>query len=188
MRPVLRGTRIWHFRRSGGSVKRRRRRFFEPAKLRENNLSGYRSDQCFDTNVRVQVQVVAIGGVGAVLIQRDFESRRVGVISQTADNVVFIVKHRSINNGRICVAIVARRWVSGEPSHALASMATTLIFRSMLTRVERMIVAASAVRIIEHTFDDPQRTGHDEVHRRMTNLFDAEQFPALELVGKYHER
>ncbi len=38
-----------------------------------------------------------------------------------------------INNGRICVAIVARRWVSGEPSHALASMATTLIFRSMLS-------------------------------------------------------
>ncbi len=42
---------------------------------------------------------------------------------------------RSINNGRICVAIVARRWVSGEPSHALASMATTLIFRSMLSGI-----------------------------------------------------
>ena len=44
------------------------------------------------------------------------------------------------------------------------------------------------VRIIEYKLDDPQRTGHDEVHRLMTNLFDAEQFPAMELVLEYHER
>ena len=44
------------------------------------------------------------------------------------------------------------------------------------------------VRIIEYTLDDPQRTGHDEVHRLMTNLLDAEQFPAMELVLEYHER
>ena len=44
------------------------------------------------------------------------------------------------------------------------------------------------VRIIEYKLDDPQRTGHDEVHRLITNLFDAEQFPAMELVLEYHER
>jgi hypothetical protein len=44
------------------------------------------------------------------------------------------------------------------------------------------------VRVIEYKLDDPQRTGHDEVHRLMTNLFDAEEFPALELIMEYHER
>jgi hypothetical protein len=44
------------------------------------------------------------------------------------------------------------------------------------------------VRIIEYKLDDPQRTGHDEVHRLMTNLFDAEEYPAMELILEYHER
>ena len=44
------------------------------------------------------------------------------------------------------------------------------------------------VRVIEYKLDDPQRTGHDEVHRLMTNLFNAEAFPALELIMEYHER
>ena len=44
------------------------------------------------------------------------------------------------------------------------------------------------VRIIEYTLDDPQRTGDGEVHRLMTNLLDAEEFSALELIVLYHER
>ena len=44
------------------------------------------------------------------------------------------------------------------------------------------------VRIVEYTLDDPQRTGHKEVHRLMTNLMDAEEFPAMELIMEYHER
>lgn len=44
------------------------------------------------------------------------------------------------------------------------------------------------VRVVEYKLDDPQRTGHDEVHRLMTNLLDAAQFPAKELVMEYHER
>ncbi len=44
------------------------------------------------------------------------------------------------------------------------------------------------VRIIEYKLDDPQRTGHDEVHRLMTNLLDAEEFPAMELIMEYHDR
>ena len=44
------------------------------------------------------------------------------------------------------------------------------------------------VRVIEYTLDDPQRTGDAEKHRLMTNLLDAEQYPALELVAGYHER
>jgi hypothetical protein len=44
------------------------------------------------------------------------------------------------------------------------------------------------VRVIEYKLDDPQRTGHDEVHRLMTNLFDVEEFPAMEMIMEYHER
>jgi len=43
-------------------------------------------------------------------------------------------------------------------------------------------------RVIEYTLDDPQRTGHGEQHRLLTNLFDHEQFPARELACGYHER
>ena len=44
------------------------------------------------------------------------------------------------------------------------------------------------VRVIEYTLDDPQRTGHGERHRLLTNLFDHARFPALELACNYHER
>lgn len=44
------------------------------------------------------------------------------------------------------------------------------------------------VRVIEYTIDDPQRTGHGEKHRLMTNLFDVERYPAKELACLYHER
>ena len=44
------------------------------------------------------------------------------------------------------------------------------------------------VRVIEYTLDDPQRTGHGEVHRLLTNLLDETQCPARELIELYHER
>ncbi|MEZ6090976.1 MAG: hypothetical protein R3C05_23735 [Pirellulaceae bacterium] len=48
--------------------------------------------------------------------------------------------------------------------------------------------AGILVRVIEYKLDDAQRVGHDEVHRLMTNLFDLEEFPAMELIMEYHER
>jgi hypothetical protein len=44
------------------------------------------------------------------------------------------------------------------------------------------------VRVIEYTLDDPQRTGHGQKHLLLTNLFDHETYPALELACTYHER
>lgn len=44
------------------------------------------------------------------------------------------------------------------------------------------------VRVIEYTLDDPQRTGHGQKHVLLTNLFDHETAPALELACAYHER
>jgi hypothetical protein len=44
------------------------------------------------------------------------------------------------------------------------------------------------VRVVEYTLDDPQRTGHGEAHRLMTNLFDHDVFPAVEVACSYHER
>jgi len=48
--------------------------------------------------------------------------------------------------------------------------------------------AGIVVRVIEYTLDDPQRTGHGERHRLLTNLFDQEMLPALEIACHYHER
>jgi hypothetical protein len=44
------------------------------------------------------------------------------------------------------------------------------------------------VRVIEYALDDPQRSGHGQRHRLLTNLLDPELFPALELACGYHER
>jgi Insertion element 4 transposase N-terminal/Transposase DDE domain len=44
------------------------------------------------------------------------------------------------------------------------------------------------VRVIAYTLDDPQRTGHQEEHRFITNLLDKTQYPAMELIVGYHER
>jgi len=44
------------------------------------------------------------------------------------------------------------------------------------------------VRVIEYTLDDPERTGHGQKHLLLTNLFDHETYPALELACAYHER
>lgn len=43
------------------------------------------------------------------------------------------------------------------------------------------------VRVIEYTLDDPQRTGHGQTHRLMTNL-EHESSPALEVACLYHQR
>ena len=44
------------------------------------------------------------------------------------------------------------------------------------------------VRVIRYKLDDPQRVGNNEEHVLMTNLLDAETFPAHELICNYHER
>ena len=44
------------------------------------------------------------------------------------------------------------------------------------------------VRVIEYTLDDPQRVGHAEQHRFITNLLDPETYPAFEMICDYHQR
>ena len=45
-----------------------------------------------------------------------------------------------------------------------------------------------AVRVIRYTLDDPQRVGLGEEHVLITNLFDEDLYPAMELIVLYHER
>jgi hypothetical protein len=44
------------------------------------------------------------------------------------------------------------------------------------------------VRVIEYTLVDPARPGHGELHRLITTLLSAQEYPAQELVVAYHER
>jgi hypothetical protein len=38
------------------------------------------------------------------------------------------------------------------------------------------------------SLSDPARPGHGETHRLVTTLLDAQEAPALDLIGTYHER
>jgi Insertion element 4 transposase N-terminal/Transposase DDE domain len=44
------------------------------------------------------------------------------------------------------------------------------------------------VRVLEYTFDDPQRPGSGEKHRLLTTLLDWRQHPAKTLILLYHQR
>ncbi len=44
------------------------------------------------------------------------------------------------------------------------------------------------VRVIDYYVDDPQRVGHGQLHRQITNQLDEQAFPALSWVCAYHER
>ncbi|MGH9624394.1 MAG: IS4 family transposase [Bryobacteraceae bacterium] len=44
------------------------------------------------------------------------------------------------------------------------------------------------VRVIRYQLDEPARVGHQQEHVLLTNLLDAEQYPAMELIPLYHER
>lgn len=44
------------------------------------------------------------------------------------------------------------------------------------------------VRIIEYTFDDPNRSGAGQPHRLLTTLLSADEHPAPRLIALYHER
>jgi hypothetical protein len=46
----------------------------------------------------------------------------------------------------------------------------------------------TTVRVIQYTLDDPERTGHGEMHRIVTTLFDEKEHPAETLIVLYHER
>jgi hypothetical protein len=46
----------------------------------------------------------------------------------------------------------------------------------------------TVIRVIDYTLNDPQRVGHQEKHRLVTSLLDAEAHPATKLIELYHER
>lgn len=56
------------------------------------------------------------------------------------------------------------------------------------TKDKRHDTGGIVIRVIEYTFDDPNRPGHGEPQRLYTTLLDAEAYPACELVVLYHER
>lgn len=44
------------------------------------------------------------------------------------------------------------------------------------------------VRIVDYTLNDPNRPSKEEMHRLLTTLLDAQEYPALDLVELYHQR
>ena len=44
------------------------------------------------------------------------------------------------------------------------------------------------MRVIKYTIDDPNRSGHGELHRLITSLLDPDLYPAHTLACEYHQR
>jgi hypothetical protein len=86
--------------------------------------------------------------------------------------------------------------------HVLARVTSQLILRSIRTLTDGSYIAkiyknaynrqkdrdGIMVRVIRYTLDDPRRVGHGEEHVLITNLFDENLYPAMELISLYHER
>ena len=86
--------------------------------------------------------------------------------------------------------------------HVLARVTSQLTLRSIRTLADGSYMAkiyknaynrqkdrdGIMVRVIRYTLDDPQRVGHGEEHVLITNLFDEDLYPAIELISLYHER
>jgi hypothetical protein len=95
---------------------------------------------------------------------------------------------------------VQRVIAQGAP--LLARVKTNLIFRPIQRLADGSYLAklyrnptdrrhdrdGIVVRIIDYTFDDPNRPGHGEKHRLLTTLLDAELDPATVLIELYHVR
>jgi Fe-S-cluster formation regulator IscX/YfhJ len=87
-------------------------------------------------------------------------------------------------------------------AHLLARVKTGLIFRPIRHLSDGSYVAkvyrsardrrndegGIEVRIIEYTFDDPDRPGNKVMHRLLTTLLDENLDPAVTLIELYHER
>jgi hypothetical protein len=80
------------------------------------------------------------------------------------------------------------------PNHVLFDRQQTLADGSYLATIyptttdRRRQTNGLIVRVIEYTIDDTNRPGHGERHRLVTTLFEADAYPALELISLYHER
>jgi hypothetical protein len=92
-------------------------------------------------------------------------------------------------------AIAQGKHVLGRvPSQVVFEKVRTLADGSYLadiyptTRDKRHHTNALRVRILEYTWDDPDRPGHGQRHRLVTTLLDPVRYPARELITLYHER
>jgi hypothetical protein len=91
------------------------------------------------------------------------QRRGVHVVGRVGDHVVF-ERVQTLSDGSY-LAVIYPSW------------------KNRRHRVNGMIV-----RVIDYTLNDPKRPGHDERHRLVTTLLEADAFPATELVVLYHER
>ena len=92
--------------------------------------------------------------------------------------------------------------VIGQNAHLLARVRKGLVFQPILLLEDGSYLAnlypnATArqhdhqgilLRVIDYTFDDPNRPGHGQEHRLITTLLDAELDPAKTLIELYHVR
>ena len=125
-----------------------------------------------------------------------------GEISMARHLLTFLTSNMLLLWDRNFLSYGTVRQVGMQRAHVLARIKKNLVFQSIRRLDDGSYVAklyrsakdrrhdkdGILVRIIEYTFDDPQRSGSGETHRLLTTLLDENEHPAETLIVLYHER
>ncbi len=150
-----------------------------------------------------QARVVYLGECGThalcdVVILPMHTSERVGALRvlRSVENGMLVLWDRGLHSYEMCFQTRLRG------GHWLSRVSTLLQFPhrqrlpdgSYLATVRPSAAQRRAgyqplpVRVIEYTFNDPQRPGHRARHRLLTSLLDPHRYPAYQLICLYHAR
>lgn len=150
-----------------------------------------------------QVRVLSLCEVGSHVLWRSLmKPFRRGEIPMAAYLLRFLEKGMLLLWDRNFLSYKLVSQVIGRRAQLLARIKKSLVFQpirqlsdgSYLAKLypspkaRRLDIDGIVVRIIEYTFDDPNRPGSGEKHRLLTTLLDETSHPAQRLIELYHER
>ena len=150
-----------------------------------------------------QARVLSLCETGSHVLWRSLiKPIRRGEIPMARHLLKFLTSNMLLLWDRNFLSYDTVRQVKTQRAHLLARIKKNLIFQpirhlddgSFLAKLYRSAqdrrhdTDGILVRIIEYTFDDPNRSGSGEKHRLLTTLVDENEHPAETLIVRYHER
>ena len=150
-----------------------------------------------------QARVLSLCETGSHVLWRSLiKPIRRGEIPMARHLLKFLTSNMLLLWDRNFLSYGTVRQVKTQRAHLLARIKKNLIFQpirhlddgSFLAKLYRSAqdrrhdTDGILVRIIEYTFDDPNRSGSGEKHRLLTTLVDENEHPAETLIVRYHER
>jgi hypothetical protein len=150
-----------------------------------------------------QVRILSLCEIGSHVMWRSLmKPIKRGEISMTPYLLRFLEQGMMLLWDRNFLSYKLVQQVIGRQAYLLARIKKNLVFQPIRqlsdgsylaklypsTKDRRHDTNGIVVRIIEYTFDDPNRPGNGETHRLLTTLLDEKLDPAETLIVLYHER